>query len=308
MIRLLKKVPCEITLDNLAPPYLDYDYFTHADQLPFRYTANEFDLVNAWWLIEAATLVYANEDFVNEKFKYRANLADVRFFNGDSTQCFVASNANFAIVAFRGSESRLRSDDADLRHILVDWLTNFDFLPEQWDRGGKVHTGFKNALQEVWQDLEDYLSELQENDCKIWMTGHSLGAALATLAAGLCGNVQGTYTFGSPRVGDREFGEKFIVNAYRFVNGKDVVTKVPPAAIYSHVGELKYIDNNGNIHDDANQSPKWTDEIEDKIKGLFNSPGQLGNLFDEVLIDPIVDHVPTLYAIHIWNNIPLVGE
>ncbi len=308
MVRLSKKVPCKITLDNLAPPYLDYDYFTHADELPFRHTANEFELVNAWWLIEAATLVYADEDFVNEKVKQNAGLAEVRFFNGDSTQCFVASNANFAIVAFRGSETRMRSDDASPRHILADWLTNFDFLPVQWDLGGNVHTGFKNALQEVWQDLEDYLSELQENDCKIWMTGHSLGAALATLAAGLYGNIQGTYTFGSPRVGDREFGEKFIVNAYRFVNGKDIVTKVPPAGMYNHVGELKYIDNNGNIHDDANQSPKWTDEIEDKIKGLFNSPGQLGNLFDEVLIDPIVDHVPTLYAIHIWNNIPLVGE
>ena len=68
MIRLSKKEPDEITLDNLAPPYLDYDYFTHADQLPFRYTSHEFDLVNAWWLIGAAALVYADEDFVNEKF------------------------------------------------------------------------------------------------------------------------------------------------------------------------------------------------------------------------------------------------
>ena len=64
MAPLPQKKLYEITLENLAPPYLDYTYFENSDQLPFRYNSNVFDLVNAWWLIEAATLVYAEEKFV----------------------------------------------------------------------------------------------------------------------------------------------------------------------------------------------------------------------------------------------------
>jgi pimeloyl-ACP methyl ester carboxylesterase len=308
MAHLPKKDLFKITLENLAPPYLDYEYFKNSDQLPFRYTSNVFDMVNAWWLIEAATLVYAETEFVIEKFKQNAGLPEVKLFKGKSTQCFVASNAKFAIVAFRGSEARLRESDADPRHVIADWLADLDFLPEPWDQGGNVHRGFKNALQEVWPDLEDYISNLQKNNRKIWITGHSLGAALATLAADRYGNIQGIYTYGSPRVGDRDFKEDFNVNAYRIVNNSDIVTKVPPATMYCHVGELKYIDSEGIIHDNTNRWARWSDEIEGKFNNVFNAFGQTRKGFTEVLLDPIVDHVPTLYAIHIWNNIPLVGE
>ena len=308
MPQLHRKDLYDITLKNLAPPYPDYEYFKNCDQLPFRYTSNVFDMVNAWWLIEAATLVYAEIEFVTEKFKLNAGLPEVKLFEVNSTQCFVASNDKFAIAAFRGSEARLREDDADPRHIIADWMTDLDFLPETWDQGGMVHRGFKKALQDVWPDLEDYISNLQNNNRKIWMTGHSLGAALATLAADRYGNVQGLYTYGSPRVGDQDFKEDFNVNAYRFVNNSDIVTKVPPANMYCHVGELKYIDSGGIIHDNTNRWAKWSDEIEGKFKNVFNAFGQTRKGFTEALLDPIVDHVPTRYAIHIWNNIPQVGE
>ncbi len=52
----------EITLNNFAPPYLEYEYFKDCTQLPFRYNSTRFDIVNAWWLIESATLVYAKKD------------------------------------------------------------------------------------------------------------------------------------------------------------------------------------------------------------------------------------------------------
>ena len=307
MAQLPNKKLYEITLENLAPPYLEYEYFKNCDQLPFRYKSNIFDMVNAWWLIEAATLVYAEEKFVAEKFKQNAKLPEVKYFTGKSTQCFVASNDKFAIVAFRGSEARLRESDSDPRHVMADWIADLNFLPEAWDHGGKVHRGFKEALEEVWPELEEYISTLQKNDRKIWITGHSLGAALATLAADRYGNIQGVYTYGSPRVGDRGFQEDFHVNAYRFVNNSDIVTKVPPASVYCHVGELKYIDSDGLIHDNTNRWTRWTDEIQSQFKNVFNALGQKRKGFTEVLLEPIVDHVPTLYAIHIWNNIPQVG-
>jgi len=308
MAQLPKKDVYEITLENLAPPYLDYEYFKYCDQLPFRYKSNIFDMVNAWWLIEAATLVYAEEDFVAEKFKKNAGLPEVKYFTGKSTQCFVAGNDQFAVVAFRGSEARLRAGDPDPRHIVADWMADLNFLPEKWGHGGKVHRGFKEALQEVWPELEDYISNLQKNGRRIWITGHSLGAALATLAADRYGNIQGVYTYGSPRVGDKGFLEDFHVNAYRFVNNSDIAAKVPPAGVYCHVGELKYIDAEGLIHDNTNRWARWSDEIQSQFKNVFNAFGQTRKGFTEALLEPIVDHVPTRYAIHIWNNIPLVGD
>ena len=303
MAPLTKKELYETTLDNLAPPYLDYEYFKDCTQLPFRYESNIFDIVNAWWLIEAATLVYADKEFATEKFKQNAGFQTVEYFEGKATQCYVASNEKFAVVAFRGSEARLREGNSDPSYIFADWMANFDFAPEPWEQGGNVHRGFKGALDEVWDALEDHISNLQKDKRKIWMTGHSLGAALATLAADRYGNIQGLYTYGSPRVGDRNFKEDFNVNAYRFVNNSDIVTKVPPANMYLHVGELKYIDSDGAIHDNTNRWERWTDEIEGQFKNIFNAIGQTRKGFTEVLLEPIVDHVPTRYAIHIWNNI-----
>ncbi len=307
MVQLMKKELVAITVDDLAPPYKDYEFFKDGDKLPFRYQANIFDMVNAWWLIEASTLVYAEPDFVAEKFKQNAGFTDVKFFEDKTTQCFVANNEKFAIVVFRGSDARLRVGDSNPGYIFADWMANFNFLPEAWDQGGNVHRGFKAALLEIWTDLEDYVSNLQKDNLKIWITGHSLGAALATLAADRYGNVQGLYTYGSPRVGDQDFKKDFNVNTYRFVNNSDVVTKVPPSGMYCHVGELKYIDSEGIIHDNTNRWERWSDEIQGKFNNIFNALGQARKGFTEVLLGPIVDHVPTLYATHIWNNIPEVG-
>ena len=68
MIRLSPIKPYDITLADPEPLYLAYDYFARADQLPFRFTSHEFDPVKAGWLIGAATLVYADEEFVNVKY------------------------------------------------------------------------------------------------------------------------------------------------------------------------------------------------------------------------------------------------
>jgi hypothetical protein len=304
---LKKKELYEITPDNLAPPYEDYEFFKDCDKLPFRYRADTFDMVNAWWLIDASTLAYSDPEYVTEKFKLKAGFTEVKFFEDKTTQCFVASNEKFAIVAFRGSEARLREGQSDPGYILADWMANFNFLPEKWAQAANVHRGFKAALSEVWTDLEKHISNLQKKNLKIWFTGHSLGAALATLAADRYDNVQGLYTFGSPRVGDQDFKDDFQVTTYRFVNNSDIVTRVPPASMYCHVGDLRYIDSEGTIHDHAKHRESWSEDIQSKIKNVFDTLGQNKKNVTEMLLEPIVDHVPTIYAIHIWNNIPGVG-
>jgi pimeloyl-ACP methyl ester carboxylesterase len=71
--------------------------------------------------------------------------------------------------------------------------------PAVWVRGGRVHRGFKDALEEAWADIFPYMKKLADQGCTIWVAGHSLGAALTTLAADRFQEVGGLYTFGSPQ-------------------------------------------------------------------------------------------------------------
>jgi hypothetical protein len=296
-----KEIP-RITFKNLSPPFTDYDYFQGYQEYPFRVQATAFSLINAWWLAEASTLVYADEDFVTARFS-KAGLPEVRFFDKQSTQCFVANNEQFAIVAFRGSEIWKKKEKFDLNKVMADLKADVDIRLTDWPQGGKVHRGFKEALEEVWLDLLPYIRQLDSKGCKIWMTGHSLGAALATLCAGRYGHVQGVYTFGSPRVGNEVFKEKFDVNIYRIVNNDDIVSRVPPPGIYVHVGELKFIDSDGTIRDHIIEKEYPVKKRPDETYGQENTHPQKKNSFAGFVPAAFRDHVPLLYAVHLWNNI-----
>ena len=291
----------EITWDSIIPPYPDYPYFDGARDYPFRHAETKFDMVNAWWLIESSTLAYAKEEFVSPRF-YNAGLTEVKFFTGNSTQCFVANNEDFAIIVFRGTELRRRTGATDWSNVIADIEADANIILTDSGQGGNVHKGFKDALDEVWktEGLFQYISSKDTPNRTIWFTGHSLGAALATLAASRYGKVHGLYTFGSPRVGDAAFKKNFRINTYRFVNNKDIVTRVPPPILYEHVGNLKYISSDGIVNDDPSIWDRMTDSKHGEISRILNSTG----LKDRGLVpDYIVDHVPTLYATHIWNNI-----
>ncbi len=181
-----KEIP-RITLKNISPPFKNYEYYRDYQKYGFQFNATEFNIINAWWLAEASTLVYADENFVRTQFS-KAGLREVRFFDHQSTQCFVASNDKFAIIAFRGSEIWKRKGKFDFNKIFADLIADVDVRLTDWPGGGKVHRGFKDALDEVWLELAVYIRQLNDKGCKIWITGHSLGAALATLAADRYGN------------------------------------------------------------------------------------------------------------------------
>lgn len=295
----------KITWNQIAPPYPDYPYFQGAAGYPFRPHAGMFDMVNAWWLIEASTLSYAEEDFVREKFQ-DAGLSATAFFSGDSTQCYAAHNDDFLILVFRGTEIRKRPGQHDFRQIMADIMADADIRLVDSAQGGKVHRGFQEALDEVWEKegLLDHLRSKDNGSRTLWFTGHSLGAALATLAAQRYGNVRGLYTYGSPRVGDQEFKNEFQVKTYRFVNNNDIVTRVPPPGLYHHVGDLKYIDSQGLIHDSSYRWEQVIDGMSGEMLDALQSPEQMRAGFEALIPKVLVDHVPTLYATHIWNNIP----
>ena len=293
---LMKRDLPLITWKNIAPPYLDYDYFQGKEMFPFHPDSIKFDLVNAWWLIESATLAYAEEKFVRSRFQ-SAGFSEVRYFRGDSTDCFVASNDAVILVTFRGTETRPRNNILDIQHIIADIKIDCDILLlETPAYQGKVHQGFHAALEEVWEGLCDYLHDIHHSSRTVWMTGHSLGAALATLAAARYQEVHGVYTFGSPRVGNGEFTKHFRENAFRIVNNSDIVSTVPPPGFYDHVGELWYIDSEGHIRKNCRRSEMWTESLRGEMQNILDELEQVKHGVFNFIPGGLKDHVPTRYC------------
>ena len=209
-----------------------------ATAAPFDPGAGKFSRVNAWWLAEAALLSYWPADEAKNRFLEQADLQS-ELVDREGTQCYVASNGAFAIVAFRGTQPQERAD------VWAD----FQFIPRSWPGGGNVHEGFQQALNVVWDDLTQALA--QSGATNIWFTGHSLGAAVATLAADRF-EKRPAHTFGSPRLGDGKFTAAFnsrhAARSFRYVNNHDVVTHVPPSIFnFTHVDREIHIDRHGLI-------------------------------------------------------------
>lgn len=143
----------------------------------------------------------------------RRGLTKVAAFPGPSTFAALIRGEGFHIVAFRGTQG------------LRDWLGNIDIRPREWEPGrGRVHSGFWNALEEIWAPLSAALASLAG---PVFFTGHSLGAALAVLAAARIDTAhrpRAVYGYGCPRSGDQRFADTYPdVPVYRVVNNRDIV-------------------------------------------------------------------------------------
>jgi len=317
------------TSEDVFPPNLKHRYFESASDHPFRHRAEKFELVNAWWLAESSLLAYAEPDFAVPIFKQAGLTAyENKLTSGHSTQVYVAHNDNFVIAAFRGTQvfkaNVGKTFPEMVRDVVADIYADGKFSLVESGQGGNTHRGFKEALDEVWNELLSCLNRLktEKPDRTIWLTGHSLGAALATLAADRYGHVQGLYTFGSPFVGDEEFAQDYFVNTYRFTNNNDVVARVPPAGLYlppkfpligsyHHVGQLKYISSEGTLHDNPSISSRLHEQFLGRYRHLIHSIGSLRSGWVwELPLDSLNDHAPLYYALRIWNAYEreLIGE
>lgn len=162
-------------------------------------------------------------------------LSQVDFFDCDGSQALAAANSSRALISFRGTSQGID-----------DFITDLKTWPKGWPLAGRVHAGFGDAFQRLRAVLTDWLSG-RTRDCLI--TGHSLGGALATLAASWF-QPKRLITFGTPRVGDVEFAATLVsVEWLRYANCCDLVTRVPPELLgFCHRGRLCYIDRHGAIH------------------------------------------------------------
>ena len=279
-----------------------YVHFQHAATVPFDAHATSVIRRNAWWLADAALLSYWNPADVKTRFATAG--FEAKSIVSGGTQCYVATGFGAAIVAFRGT----RPDQ--WRDVLDD--INLVLVP--WDRlDTRVHSGFNDALNRVWLQLGPLVSELGQTN-RVWFTGHSLGAALATLAADRYQDTAGVVTVGSPRVGDPRFASQFDARfgrrALRYVRNTDVVTHVPtPLPLpYQHMGDLRQITKGGTIQFERPTLAHFfsdlvgdLDHLRELIEGLDTGVLRRAPTF-------LLDHMPVGYAVDIWNDFAANGD
>ena len=328
-------------LEQYFPPVTDspgklepheYEFFQHGIEVPFETTVRSYSPVNAWYLSDLAFLAYTDcptaadvERAVTPALTrlFRSS-PRVKVFLGsarrwgkpdleDPIQCIVAHDASVGFVAFRGT----------LPQSTPNWLTDAELIPRR--EGGPVrmlvHEGFQGALDGVWQSgqpegVEQYLAEIVRNSPNLpwWFTGHSLGAALATLAVRRFGHAHALYTYGSPKVGDAAFVAQVahsVATHYRIVNHRDIVTHFPHIPPFEHAGSLKQIEEPGTANLDVarlsqrgrdlfGSNPPWDATAQE----FLNRLGQLkSNIAERRLLRSFADHAPIFYSKILWNRL-----
>lgn len=241
-----------------------------------------YSLPLAYWLAKASDLAYKDEATIDEQARAwgfdTVRHHQTRFtppFPLQDTQAYTMAGENMIVTAFRGTEP------AQIR----DWLTDASTPP--WPgpaRTGYVHYGFAEALESIHPDVAKALSDLRTGDQTVWFTGHSLGGALAMLAAARLDledprlAADGVYTFGQPRTCDRllaaAYDKGLKGRTFRFVHGNDIVPELPPEPAFTHVAALRHIDSAGRVQEKSGLVAGLTDRAKGLGAAAFSPDGE----------------------------------
>ncbi|MEO1591102.1 MAG: lipase family protein [Cyanobacteria bacterium J06632_22] len=250
----------------------------------------------ALMLAKSSYLIYYGKQYVAEISK-RWGISikdDFRYFNnrGQDTQAFMFRTDEYMVLAFRGSQETR------------DWYTNISTKLREFTirkagittlstYKGRVHSGFFVAWASIERAVLDQLGKWKQQTAAqgkplppLLITGHSLGGALASMAAASLNEngieVMGVYTFGQPRVGDwqfsRQLSKRLDGRIFRFINNNDVVPHLPPPfsplsplRFYTHLGSAKYFNSKGLLMLDYRLANRLWDSAVGLCKGLFES-------------------------------------
>ena len=210
------------------------NHFDLHRQIKFDGTKKTFSSENAWWLAELSRWMYCGKQLNADQRKpasdilARVDLEETAYLSSMGTDCCLisAKDQSFSVLVFRGT--------CNARN----WLTNINIGPFC----NNAHRGYERALDHLWPELGPVLAARSE---PIFFTGHSMGGALATLAARRH-KPQAVYSFGSPPIGNQRLRQDYQdIAVYRMVNFKDVVSRIPLAS--NHVGTLCYLTQDHGI-------------------------------------------------------------
>lgn len=209
------------------------------------------------WAMLATSL--GHPSFIKSEFE------KICFLDNSTTDTQVAlwrdSSRKRLVVAFRGTEQAKWKDlRTDL--MIVPAGLNPERIGGDFKQEVQVHSGFLNAYDSVRSRIIRLIKQVvaytdegpqPEDKWQVYVTGHSLGGALATLLALELSSSQlsrrGTicvtmYNFGSPRVGNKKFAEVYnekVKDSWRVVNHRDIIPTVPRLMGYCHVAQPVYL-------------------------------------------------------------------
>ncbi|MFW6373581.1 MAG: lipase family protein [Thermodesulfobacteriota bacterium] len=282
------------------------NFFLERCLRPFQSEAPAYSAVNAWWMAEICRVLYRRgpdeigplaHPVTRGHILRKVKLKEVRFIDKGTAHCAlilseIDPDRPFAILAFRGTTG------------FETWLSNLNTFQVPWMGEGLVHGGFKKEFYKLWYEVEDLLSELR---CPVFYTGHSLGGALAVMAASLA-PPRAVYTFGAPKAGDAVFANSLQrIRIYRLINNRDIVPTVPPSQIpfdFCHCGELLSFFNKNGHPKEAPSQPEESPSF----------PGALRQVTSQLrrrLLDPpdfLIDHAPVNYTAHLTEELLKTNE
>jgi len=271
------------TLVEIAPN--EYDAAAFEGFCP---TAAGFKIANARALMWSSQLAYETHrvqtvQAVSRLWGFKSVLSFIKHKTGLASSfetCGLIGERDDAVVlAFAGTDPG----------IWQNLATDFTPLPRA---GSDIHEGFRLAAAAAKSEVEQAIQLSQQQQKPLFICGHSLGAALAALAAKLVierrSPLSAVYAFGMPRVGGEGFAATYDSSlgelTFRLVHGIDLVAAVPPSrAGFRHVGRALQCDAGAKFDEARSLSLIGADDPQ------FS--GQLPNIFRRSVGNILSGHI-----------------
>lgn len=194
----------------------------------------------AWILASCSQLAYSKNPGELKAGLKPFGLKLARPFYCDKNQNFayLAVHRTYAVLAFKGTvPSEPETVATDLKFLFKPW------------KYGEAHTGFLDTAEELKPKIDQVLRKVKT---PVFITGHSLGGALALLSSILLPGRErfaACYTYGCPRVGNGQFADfLFKVPVYRCVHRADIVPGVPLLVMgYRQYGDVRFLSDDNRV-------------------------------------------------------------
>jgi triacylglycerol lipase len=221
------------------------------------------------------------------------------------TRGLIGERSDAVVLAFSGTDP-------------VVWEMHATNLNIRLSQDCDTHSGFKSAIEAARDEIERAVELCRDGGKPLFVAGHSLGAALAVLAAQQAdrlpgGTPRGVYVYGMPRVGGERFRDEYNARlgdiTYRLVHGDDIVACIPFSGIgFRHVGRMltcasgEKFAAGAALSDHGCDAPQLADphrRLVNGIRGLFAGealpgPGGLQGLA-KAFPKPFRDHLQDRY-------------
>jgi len=219
----------------------------------------------------------------------KLGFSTVEFYDRSGAQAYRFQSKEDLVIACRGTQPTEFGD------IKAD-LEAFPVIAETVSR---VHKGFKKEVDDLWPMICEDITRKSSIEKNLWICGHSLGAAMATIIASRAlhdenlQNPEELFTYGSPKVGWAGYCDSIAVPHYRWRNNNDIVTTVPLSIMgYKHHGKECYINAYGKL-----RSPTGWQKTKDRFRGMWMGlkQGKIDN-FGDHSIDEYIKHIENAIA------------